>query len=1004
VKVDEKFFETAIVGHLVEVGGYRLCKWGTRPEWASDFDRSRGFDTVELFAFIDSTQATEWASLVKSYGGAEDAAHSGFLKRLADQIDERGTVDVLRHGITDHGLQLHLAFFEPAHGLTPELVKRYKENRLTVTRQLPYEPASTRTVDTCLFVNGIPVATAELKNPLTGQSVDHAISQYRTDRDPKNVTLARRAVVHFAVDPNRVAMTTKLAGASTRFLPFNLGHDGGSGNPPNPNGHRTSYLWERVWAKDAWIDLLNRFVHVRRPSKGSPAARKAAEEVIFPRYHQWDAVLALEAHAKEHGAGQTYLVEHSAGSGKSNTIAWVAHRLSTLHDERDVKIFDKVVVITDRVILDRQLQDTIYQFEHAWGVVEKIDKDSRQLQNALAGEQARIIVTTLQKFPIVAARIESLPSRRYAVIVDEAHSSQTGETAKDLRMVLGSTEEQELTAAEAEDMGLIANAEDPVEEALAKAVAARGKQSNLSFFAFTATPKGRTLELFGTLDRVENRYVPFHLYSMRQAIEEGFILDVLANYTTYQTYWRIEKSIADDPKYESAKARRAIARFLSLHPWNLAQKAEIIVEHFGAHTASKIAGAAKAMVVTSSRLHAVRYKQAIDAYIAEKGYAGLSTLVAFSGRVVDDMGTSYTEPGMNHFPESQTAERFGTADYQVLIVAEKFQTGFDQPLLHTMYVDRVLTGLAAVQTLSRLNRIHPLKTDTFILDFRNEAEDIADAFEPWYGKTVAIPSDPNLLWDTRARLDEWDVLRAEEIETTVTVLLTISAPRGHGEVYAALDPAVDRFRALLEEDRLAFKDALDKFVRTYSFLSQIVSFADTKLERDYLYCRALAACLRDAVTVERLDLGSEVELSHLRNEVTFDGPLSLASDSGEVRTLFGDALGRRHEPDIEPLSKIIEVLNERFGLGLGEADQRFFDQFEESWVADPDLAAQARQNSLENFRLMFDRKFMNTIVTRMDDNEAIFKQVLDDADFRQVLLDFYLRKVYERLRSGDDSS
>jgi type I restriction enzyme R subunit len=1001
VKPSETLFESAITSYLVDEGAYRLCKWGNRPEWETDFDSARGLDTVELFAFIHATQATEWARLAKSYGGNEDTARTGFLKRLSDQIDERGTVDVLRHGLVDHGVTMRLAFFKPAHGLTPELVERYEANRLTVTRQLPYETGSTKTIDCCLFVNGIPVATAELKNPLTGQSVDHAITQYRRDRDPKNLTLSRRALVHFAVDPNSVAMTTKLAGESTRFLPFNLGHEGEPGNPPNPDGHRTSYLWERVWTRDAWMDILNRFVHVRRPAKGSPAAKKAAEEVIFPRFHQWDAVITLEADTKERGAGQSYLVEHSAGSGKSNTISWIAHRLSTLHDAQDQKVFDKVVVITDRVILDRQLQDTIYQFEHAWGVVEKIDKDSHQLAAALEGEQARIIITTLQKFPFAAQVMESLPDRRYAVIVDEAHSSQTGEAAKELRMLLGGTEEQELTAAEAEDAGFIASAEDPVEQALAKAIAARGRQPNLSFFAFTATPKGRTLELFGTYDPIERRYEPFHVYSMRQAIEEGFILDVLANYTTYQTYWNVQKAIADDPKYETTKAKRAIARFVSLHPWNLAQKAEIIVEHFREHTSGKIAGAAKAMVVGSSRLHAVRYKQAIDRYIAEKGYTGLSTLVAFSGTVIDDAGFSYTEPGMNRFPESQTAERFGTEEYQVLIVAEKFQTGFDQPLLHTMYVDRILTGLAAVQTLSRLNRIHPLKTDTFVLDFRNEAEDIATAFEPWYGMTVAIPSDPNALWDSRRRLDDFDVLRADEIDATVAILVTISDPKGHGAVYAALDPAVERFKALSEEDLLSFKDALDKFVRTYAFLSQIVTLFDTELERDYLYCRALAACLRDVATVERLDLGSEVQLSQLRNEITFEGSLSLSAESGEVRTLFGDAMGKRHEPDIEPLSKIIEVLNERFGMDLGEADQRFFDAFEESWASDPDLTAQAKENSLENFRLTFDRKFMNTIVTRMDENEAIFKQVLDDDEFRQVLLDFYLRKVYERLRADD---
>jgi type I restriction enzyme R subunit len=909
-------------------------------------------------------------------------------------------VDVLRHGVVDLGVTIRLAFFKPAHGLTEELVSLYLANRVSVTRQLPYEAGSARTLDLVLLVNGIPTATAELKNPLTGQSVEDAIAQYRRDRDPANVTLARRALVHFAVDPDRVAMTTRLAGQATQFLPFNLGNNGGAGNPPNPHGHRTSYLWERVWARDAWMDLLARFVHVERPSRGSPSSRKGAERVIFPRFHQWDCVLALEAHAREHGAGHNYLVQHSAGSGKSNTIAWVAHRLSTLHDATDQKVFDKVVVVTDRVVLDRQLQDTIYQFEHTRGVVEKIDRDSAQLAEALAGEQARIIVTTLQKFSFVLDKVADLPKRRYAVVIDEAHSSQTGEAAKDLRLVLGATDEQELTAAEAEDAGLVAQAVDPVEEALSKAVGARGRQPNLSFFAFTATPKARTLELFGTRNPDSGKYEPFHLYSMRQAIEEGFILDVLANYVTYQTYWRIEKAIADDPTYEAPKARRAIARFVSLHPSNLAQKAEIIVEHFRTHTASKIAGTAKAMVVTSSRLHAVRYKQAIDAYIAKKGYTDVRTLVAFSGRVIDENGITYSETAMNGFPESETVERFGSDDYRVLIVAEKFQTGFDQPLLHTMYVDKVLVGLNAVQTLSRLNRIHPNKTDTFVLDFRNEADEIVKAFEPYYGKTVAPPTDPNLLYDTRRRLDEFDVLRLEEIESTVAVLLA-SDGRNHGKVYAALDPAVDRFEDLADEERGAFKDALDKFVRTYSFLSQVVSFGDTKLERDAIYCRALAARLRDAASVERLDLGTEVELTHLRTALTFEGSLSLDVESGEVKTIFGEGRGRQGEPPVEHLSQIVEELNERFGLNLDERDQLLFDQFEETWVADTTVVDQARSNTLENFRLVFDQHFLRTIVSRMDDNEAIFKRILDDDEFRQVLMDLYATRVYRRARGTE---
>ena len=993
MNVDERLFEDAIEDSLLEQGGYLRSL-------PSHFDPAIGLDTSELFAFIGATQAREWESLLGRHGNDPDDAQRGFAKRLAVELDNRGTVDVLRHGIVDLGVTIKLAFFKPAHGLTPELLALYEANRVTVTRQLAYDPRSTKTLDLVLLVNGIPTATAELKNPLTGQTVEHAIDQYRTDRDPANLTLARRALVHFAVDPDRVAMTTKLAGQQTRFLPFNLGHDGGAGNPPNPHAHRSSYLWERVWARDSWMDLLARFIHVERPAKGSPATKKAAEAVIFPRFHQWDAVLAVEADTKINGAGRNYLIQHSAGSGKSNTIAWTAHRLSSLHDANDTKVFDKVVVITDRVVLDRQLQDTIYQFEHARGVVAKIDGSSAQLANALAGEQARIIITTLQKFPFVLKHIESLPARRYAVIVDEAHSSQTGEAAKELRLVLGATDEQELTAAEAEDAGFVAEAIDPVEEALGKAVAARGKHKNLSFFAFTATPKARTLEMFGTRNPEHGKYEAFHLYTMRQAIEEGFILDVLANYTTYKTFWRIEKAVTDDPAYEANKARRAIARFVSLHPTNLAQRAEIIVEHFRAHTATKIGGAAKAMVVTPSRLHAVRYKKAIDAYIAKKGYSNLAALVAFSGKVIEKGGMTWTEAGMNNFPESQTADRFATEDYQVLIVAEKFQTGFDQPLLHTMYVDKVLTGLAAVQTLSRLNRIHSLKSDTFVLDFRNEAEDIVKEFEPYYGRTVAPPTDPNLLWDTRGRLDQYDVLRPDEIGPTVALLLTTADPKDHGKVYALLDPAVERFKALEEEDRLGFKDALDKFVRTYSFLSQIVSFGDSKLERDYLYCRALASRLRDVATIERLDLGTEVELTHLRSEITFEGSLSLSADTAEVKTVFGDGAGRRNDPDVEPLSEIVETLNERFGLNLDERDQLLFDQFEETWVADPKVAAQARNNTLDNFRLVFDRMFLGTVVNRMDDNEAIFKRILDDDEFQAALMDLYATRVYSRARKA----
>ncbi len=990
----ERGFEDAIEAILL-AGGYHKGK-------PASFDRVLGLDPTELYAFIDATQDTAWGRLVaRGYGGDIDAARVGFAKRLAGEIDSRGTVDVLRHGVSDYGITIQLAYFKPAHGLTPELVERYEANRVTVTRQLKYETGSEKSLDLCILVNGIPTATAELKNPLTGQTVDNAIVQYRQDRAPGNVTLSKRAVVHFAVDPDSVMMTTRLDGDGTRFLPFNQGsggpgQQGGAGNPPAA-GHRTAYLWEQVWEREAWLDLLARFIHIEQPEAGSKAVRAKEAKTIFPRFHQWDAVRKLEASARVEGAGKSYLVQHSAGSGKSNTIGWLCHRLSNLHTDTNEKVFDKVVVITDRVVLDRQLQATIYQFEHAQGVVQKIDKNSAQLAEALAGEQARIIITTLQKFPVVLNKVADLPARRYAVVIDEAHSSQTGESARDLRAVLGT--DADLEQAEADQAAAEVTAGDGQDQ-VEVSVAGRGRQDNLSFFAFTATPKAKTLELFGEKHTQPDgtRYVPFHLYSMRQAIEEGFILDVLANYTTYQTFWRIEKSVADDPEHDPARAKAAIARFVSLHPTNLAQKAEIIVEHFRSHTASKIGGKAKAMVVTSSRLHAVRYKQAIDKYLAEKGYADMATLVAFSGKVIDG-GLDYTEAAMNGHKESETAEQFDTDDYQVLIVAEKFQTGFDQPLLHTMYVDKVLTGLNAVQTLNRLNRIHPEKADTFVLDFRNDTEDIRKAFAPWFERTEAIPTDPNLLWDTHRELFANPVIHQDEIPEAVAELLRKRADN-HAAIHAALDPALARYQALTEDEQDEFLDVLGRFVSLYGFISQIVDFTDAAMERDWIYAKALQARLPRRAG-ESIDVSSEVMLTHLRTQKMSEGAATLEAGEGDVQAIFSGK-GKQHEPDPETLSTIIEALNERFGMNLNERDQLLFDQFEQTWVSDPEVAAQARNNEFANFRLVFDRMFLDTVIGRMDDNEAIFKKVLDDPEFQQALMDLYAVRVYRQLRQNQD--
>jgi type I restriction enzyme R subunit len=995
----ERAFEESIENSLLTDGGYLASD-------PANFDAALGLDLVELFAFIDATQKKAWRELVeRGYGGNVEETKKGFAKRLASEIDLRGTVDVLRHAVTDYGVTFHLAYFKPAHGLTPALETLYRANRVTLTRQFLYETTSKKSIDLALLVNGIPTATAELKNHITGQTIEDAKVQYRVDRDPNNLTLARRALVHFCVDPDLVAMTTKLEGESTRFLPFNQGTGGAgqagrAGNPPSTVGHRTAYLWQDVWQRDSWLDILARFIHVDVPEKGSKAAKAKNRVTIFPRFHQWDAVRKLEADAKSNGAGRNYLVQHSAGSGKSNTIAWISHRLANLHDAGDHKVFDKVVVITDRIVLDQQLQETIYQFEHAKGVVEKIDQNSDQLAKALTGEQAKIIITTLQKFPFVLDKLSQAKARRYAVVVDEAHSSQTGTAAKELRAALtrGQDADKALIEAEREEQAEEAAGGDN-EDRLVATLAGRGRQDNISFFAFTATPKAKTLELFG--QRIDTpsgpRYVPFHLYSMRQAIDEGFILDVLANYTTYQTYWRIEKKIEDDPAHDKSRAKAAIARFVSLHPTNLAQKAEIIVEHFRQHTAAKINGHAKAMVVTSSRLHAVRYKQAIDKYIHEHKYLDLRALVAFSGKVIDDT-IVYTEAGMNGFGDKETAHRFAGDDYQVLIVAEKFQTGFDQPLLHTMYVDKVLTGLNAVQTLSRLNRTTDGKDNTFVLDFRNDTDDIEKAFAPWFERTEAIPTDPNLLWDTHRAFVGSPVIHEDEIAAAVAELLAGRRVDNHAKVYAALDPALARFEALDLEDQDDFRELIGRYVSIYGFIAQIVSFTDATLERDYIYARALESRLPRS-EAEGIDIGAEVKLTHLRIEQTSQGSLTLdgGEGEGEVKAIYSGK-GPQYVVDKENLSAIIQTLNERFGLNLNEQDQLLFDQFEETWASDADVVDQAKNNVFDNFRLVFNRRFLETVMGRMDENETIYKRILDDEEFRSTLMDLYATRLYQRLR------
>ena len=991
----ESAFESEIVDHLVQHGWHQ----GDRTAYRRDL----GLDPIELLTFVQATQPQSWDKLVALHGST-DKAQQRLSKRVADELTSRGTIDVLRRGATDLGVHVDLLYAEPAHELTPELRELYDENRCTVVRQLAHsESNAADAVDLTLLVNGVPLATAELKTQTTGQDVRDAVKQYRQDRNPQDLIFASRTMVHFAVDPNTVEMTTELAGEKTVFRPFNLGsggpgEDGGKGNPVNPHGHATAYLWEQVWQRRTWLDLLATFAHVEKGTVTDPVSGKQAvrRTLVFPRFHQWHAVRQLLDTARTEGPGRSYLVQHSAGSGKSNTISWLAHGLSRLHTPHtgarddlgpDVPVFDKTVVITDRVVLDRQLQDTVTGFSHTPGSIVTIGdgKTSADLRAALESVQARVIITTLQKFSVVAQAATDLAGTRFAVLVDEAHSSQTGEAAKDLKTVLGD--------AEAED----------AEDVLAASVAARGRQPNLSFFAFTATPKAKTLELFG--ERVlepdgGERLRPFHLYSMRQAIEEGYILDVLRGYTTYSTYYRLANGLSEDPELPKGKAASALARFVSLHETNLAQKAEIVVEHFRTHTRSRVGGRAKAMVVTRSRLHAVKYHAAISAYVEKKGYRDVRALVAFSGTVTDpDTNVEYREPLLNGFGEKELPQRFASDDYQVLVVAEKYQTGFDQPLLHTMYVDKKLSGVKAVQTLSRLNRMHPGKADTFVLDFANTAKEIQDAFGPYYTQTSATPTDPNVLYNLSGRLDAAGVLHPDEVKAGVQAIL-IGAQDGSGVLHAVLDPAVQRFAALDEEDAEEFRDALASYVRAYAFLGQVVPFTDPHLEELYYYGKHLLTKLPARDPGGTVDLSGAVVLTHLRTDLVAEREdLSLGEGEPDpLPGLPGEGRGQQADEPRSLLSQLIDALNERFGAGLGEADLIWFEQQRVELRSDHDVRAVALHNDEQQFSVFLRPRIERAIVERHQANGELFESYFASDERRELIDDFLIRSLYGVIR------
>lgn len=1019
----EAAFESAIEAALLGDGYARVD--------AKSFDRERAIFPDEALTFIRTTQGKVWEKLEALHGEQTGAR---VLESLCKWLDTHGALATLRHGFKCFGRTLRIAFFRPAHGLNPELEARYQANRLGLTRQLRYSPRSDKfagnefgqpkagpegerqgrrsqkSLDVVLSVNGIPLVTLELKNPLSGQTAANAIHQYRHDRDPREpiFVFAKRALVHFAVDTEVANMTTRLAGSSTHFLPFNRGMDGGAGNPPDREGrnYKTAYLWEEVLQRDSLLDLLARFLHLDVEEKTTDEGKKVRKEsLIFPRYHQLQAVRQMVASAANEGVGHNYLVEHSAGSGKSNTIAWLAHRLSSLHNERDERLFDSVVVITDRVVLDRQLQNTIYQFDHRQGVVQKIDEDSRQLAEALEAG-VPIIITTLQKFPFVTGQLAKLneergeggnshlPTRRYAVIIDEAHSSQSGETATELKGVLGGAELRKKAQEMAEEEGEVEL------ERLFRSMAKRGQQPNMSFFAFTATPKHKTLAIFGRNGE------PFHRYTMCQAIEEGFIEDVLKNYVTYKTYYKLIKKAEDDPNVERKKAARALARFMRLHPHNIGQKTEVMVEHFQQFTRHKIGGHAKAMVVTGSRLEAVRYKQEFDRYIQEKGYP-IKSLVAFSGSVEDDKipEKSYTEVEMNGgLKEKELPDTFAKPEYRVLLVAEKYQTGFDQPLLHTMYVDKRLAGIQAVQTLSRLNRTHPLKDDTFVLDFVNAPDEIQEAFRQYYdGSVMGEAVDPDRLYAVRAELDASGVYLQTEVDRFARVFFAPKrrqSPGDHKAMNTILDQAVARFVQLQsteEEEAELWRGKLQAFRNLYSFLSQVIPYQDSDLEKLFTYLRYLALKLPKRRSGPGYQFDEEVELDYYRLQKISEGSISL--NEGYAKPLHGPrevGSGMVREEHVS-LSRLIDIINERFGGELNEADQLFFDQIAEAAVRSELLRKAAQVNPLDKFQLVFRQVLESLFIERMELNEELFIDYMGKPAMQELVSRWIGSQVYERL-------
>lgn len=869
-------------------------------------------------------------------------------------------------------------------------------------------------VDMVLVLNGIPVFAFELKNEYTGQTVDNAKSQWMYDRNPREICFQfnKRILAYFAVDHEEVWMTTKLAGKDTYFLPFNqgsngAGNDGGKGNPANPDGYPTAYLWEYVFQKDSMMDIIQKFIHlqVKEEKKiqddGEVKVTKK-ETLIFPRYHQLDVVRKLIADVSYNGAGQNYLIQHSAGSGKSNSIAWTAYRLASLHDSDNNAIFSSVIVVTDRTVLDAQLQETIAGFDHTVGAVTTIgnDKNSQDLKNAI-NDGDRIIVTTLQKFPVIYSEVDSAKGRNYAIIVDEAHSSQTGSSALKLKAALADTEEALREYAEIEGI-----AEDEVDktDVLVQEMLVHGKHKNLSFFAFTATPKGTTLEMFGTQWQ-DGTYHPFHVYSMKQAIQEGFILDVLQNYMTYKTYYKIAKTIDENPDVPSSRTAKFIKQYKNLHPYNISQKSAIIVETYRNTTKGKINGKGKMMVVTSSRLAAVRYYHEVKRYIQEKGYDDVEILAAFSGTIKDGE-VEYTESSINvrkdgsRISETQTKAEFHE-NFNVLIVAEKYQTGFDEPLLHTMIVDKKLKNVKAVQTLSRLNRTCPGKDDTFILDFVNEKEDIIDAFQPFYQET-SLESEVNtdLIYQTQKELRDYKVYDDTDIKSFISVYKksTKQDAKQLGRITSALKPVADRYNLLEQNDRYQFRRKVRSLAKWYGYVAQVVRMFDQELHEEYLFCRYLTSLL-PVDKIDFFDLEGKLKLEYYKLSETFRGSIQLDEVDGVYEP--SKEKGAKGLDEKKPLDEIIEKINERYKGDFKESDKVLINALLPKLIGDNKLKNMAKTSDPKIFKeSIFPKAFSDVAMEGYMESQESYSSLFEDKskfDFiMAVMAELFYREISKK--------